>query len=487
MNIKTFNTDLIKLFEEWSQEKIISINRLPLSGSNRQYFRIISKTKKAIGVFNIEKKENIAFISFTKHFFNKGLNVPEIYSENLDKNIYLLKDLGDKILLDIIIEKRKETKSVSEIKNIYKNVINDLIKFQILAGKDLDYSKTYPVKKFNKQSMLWDLNYFKYYFLKTNNIVFNEKILEEDFNTLTENLEKNDNNYFMYRDFQSRNIMISEKELYYIDYQGGRKGGLQYDLASLLFQAKADLPQDLRDELLLHYIKEAKKHINIDEKEFVDFYYLFVYLRLMQVLGAYGYRGLYEKKPHFIESIKFAVKNLEWLYNNHKPKIILPELFNVFEQIIENKEKNISKKTSTKLIVNINSFSYKKEIPKDTSINGGGFVFDCRALPNPGRYKKYFNFSGKDKIVQDFFIDYPEMKKFLNNIYQIIDQSVDKYIERDFTSLMVNFGCTGGQHRSVYSAEHLAEHLKKKYNISVKLKHIEKNNWGKYNIEKNIN
>jgi len=482
LNIKTFNTDLIELFEEWAKEKIISIKRLPLSGSNRQYFRIISNTKNAIGVFNNKRNENIAFISFTKHFFNKGLNVPEIYSENLDKNIYLIKDLGDKILLDVIEEKRTEKDFQSKIKKIYKNVINDLIKFQIVAGKDIDYSKTYPVKEFNKQAMLWDLNYFKYYFLKTNNIIFNEQKLEEDFNTLTNHLKKNDNNYFMYRDFQSRNIIIYNEKLYYIDYQGGRKGGLQYDLASLLFQAKADLPQNLRDELLLHYIKEVKKYINIDEKEFVDFYYLFVFLRLMQVLGAYGFRGLYEKKPHFIKSIKYAVKNLEWLYNTHKPKIILPELFNVFEQIIENKEKNINKKSSSKLVVSINSFSYKKEIPKDNSGNGGGFVFDCRALPNPGRYEKYINLSGKDKIVRDFFIDYHEMNEFLNNIYKIVDQSIDNYIERNFTSLMVNFGCTGGQHRSVFCAEHLAGHLKNKYNITVKLKHLEENNWGKYNI-----
>ena len=466
---------LIKLFESKVNEKVDKIVHLPLSGSDRKYFRITSKTISLIGVYNLDKKENIAFLTFTKHFFDKGLNVPEIFAENLDNNIYLLQDLGNTTLFAFLSEEKNKNVFTIDLLESYKKVLKELPKFQILAGKDLDYSVCYPRSSFDKQSMLWDLSYFKYYFLKLAQIPFDEQLLEDDFETFTNFLLKAEGNYFLYRDFQSRNIMLQNEQAYFIDYQGGRKGALQYDLASLLYDAKAAIPQDDRNKLLNYYLNILENYIEVDKKEFIEYYYGYVLIRIMQAMGAYGFRGFYERKEHFLASIPYAIENLSWILDNIEFTVELPTLMKVLRKLPQSKRlKQLeAEKKQIKLTVEVNSFSYKRGIPVDVSENGGGFVFDCRALHNPGRYDEYKQLTGKDKKVIDFLKKEKEADEFLNNILKIIEQSINKYQKRNFKNLMVNFGCTGGQHRSVYCAEKLAEYLRKNFDVNVNLRHRE--------------
>ena len=461
------------LFKKWSGENVNQIHPLPSSGSNRKYFRIKSSKYKALGVYNNNLKENKAFIGFSKHFKKHSLNVPEIYCADLENNIYLIEDFGNTDLFSLI----KKNKYSKDIINIYKKVLTELIKFQLTAGKGIDYDLCYPRKSFDKQSMLWDLNYFKYYFLKLADIPFDEQELENDFHSFIDILLEADNDYFMYRDFQSRNILICENSPCFIDYQGGRKGALQYDVASLLFQVRAEMPNNIKEELLDYYIEQLKNSIELDEKKFKKHYYAFVYLRLMQVMGAYGFRGLYEKKAHFVQSIPFALKNLKWMLKNYPLPEGLPELNSALTELAASNKFEAPENSQNKLRININSFSFKKAPPTDLSGNGGGFVFDCRALPNPGRYEKYKSFTGRDKIIIDYLENEKEVKEFERNVFKVVEQSIENYLERGFTSLMINFGCTGGQHRSVFFAEKLTKHIKSKYNIEVVLKHCEKDNW----------
>ena len=343
---------------------------------------------------------------------------------------------------------------------------------QINSFVNVDFSKGFPRPAFDRQSIQWDLNYFKYYFLKLSGLNFDEQLLEDDFECLTNRLLEVPSDYFMFRDFQSRNIMLDGEERFYIDFQGGRKGPLQYDLASLLFDAKAGLPQEFRLDILDYYKSNIpEKH---QQAEFVSDFWLFAMVRIMQAMGAYGYRGLYEKKEHFIKSIPLALKNLSlvleqvdapsmsYLLSLLKALPMAPAL----QAYLPNKKKN-------NLIVRINSFSFKKGIPVDESSHGGGFIFDCRAIHNPGRYQEYKALTGMDSEVIEFFKTVPEMEQFLSHVYDLVDASVSRYIERDFDSLMVNFGCTGGQHRSVYCAEKLTKHLKDKYDVELILHHIE--------------
>lgn len=465
-----------KLFKKWSGEKIISISPLPESGSSRKYFRITSNNKSAIGVYNTDKRENRALIYLTKHFLKHKLNVPKIYSQDLENSIYLIEDLGDVTLFSLIEQNRNGNLFNGEVIELYKNILEQLPRFQITAAKKINFNNCYPRSKFDSQSIMWDLNYFKYYFLKLAKIDFDEQKLENDFNTLTNFLLSADCNYFLYRDFNSRNIMIKNGKPCFIDYQGGRKGALQYDLASLLFDSKADLPNNLRTEFLEYYLSSVNKIKKINKKDFLKYYYGYVLIRLLQMFGAYGYRGYFEGKAHFLKSIPYAVKNLEWLLKKSKIKstIKTPELFSALEKIIESKELqkfNWKKSPAGKLTVHINSFSYREKIPMDISGNGGGFVFDCRAIPNPGRYEKYKSLNGTDKPVQDFLAVQPEVQLFLNETFDLIDKTVENYIGRGWSDLMVNYGCTGGQHRSIYCAIKLSDHLKKKFDANVILNH----------------
>jgi len=465
---------LNRLFtNHFENEKILSCLQLPVSGSSRRYFKITGSVNKAIGALNNDIRENIAFLEFSKSFLSNGINVPRIYEVSSDKTYYLLEDLGSMTLYDYLTETRKKEDFSANIINIYKKVLTELPKIQITAGKNINYKVCYPRAAFDRQSMIWDLNYFKYYFLKLAKIPFNEQLLENDFMSFTDFLLKADNSFFLYRDFQSRNIMINKEKIGFIDYQGGRKGPLQYDLASLLYDAKADIPHSVRKELYSFYLKELKKYHSVKQSDFELYYPGYILIRILQSMGAYGYRGFYEKKEHFLKSIPFAIDNMKQILNDYPSFEKFPELYNSLKKITESNYLISLGTPKKKLIIDVCSFSYKKGIPEDTSGNGGGFVFDCRAVHNPGRYEPYKRLTGKDPKVKQFLEEKSEMSEFLVPIFSLLDQTIDKYIARGFTHLNVCFGCTGGQHRSVYAAEKTALHLKKKYPVYVNIVHRE--------------
>jgi aminoglycoside/choline kinase family phosphotransferase len=467
---------LTNLYVSWSNEPVSEFTPFPPSGSYREYYRLGGSEKCAIAVYNSDQKENIAFIEFSKRFADLGLPVPRIFAEDLNKNIYLIEDLGDTTLFSYLTEIRDEKEFIGKVIHIYKKVIDILPRFQIEAGKKLNYNVCYPRAQFDKQSMMWDLNYFKYYFLKLGKIPFDEQTLETDFHTLADYLLEADCSYFIYRDFQSRNIMIKDDEPYFIDYQGGRKGALHYDIASLLFDAKADLPHKVRTELLQYYISTVKGFTEIEETEFIQMFFGYVLIRIMQALGAYGFRGFYEKKEHFLKSIPYAIDNLSWLLNTVSFPIKIPSLINALQEVVNSKEythmSNV-RRVSNKLEVSIFSFSYRQSIPQDHSGNGGGFVFDCRAIHNPGRYNQYKMLTGKDETVKKFLLEESDAEKFLSNVFAIVHQTINVYIKRKFEHLMISFGCTGGQHRSVYCSDRMADYLKSIPEIDVKVRHIE--------------
>ena len=301
---------------------------------------------------------------------------------------------------------------------------------------------------------------------------FAENKLEDDFERLADALLKNNSNTFLYRDFQSRNVMIKDDEPYFIDFQGGRKGPFYYDVASFLWQAKANIPDSLRQELLKEYLDALRQYTEINEAEFHSQLRIFVLFRTLQVLGAYGFRGYFEKKPYFIQSVPFALDNLKALLET--PFEEFPYLNNMLNELTHLKQFT-SESEERKLTVKVMSFSYKKGIPNDASGNGGGFVFDCRAINNPGKYDRYKPFTGLDECVIKYLEDDGGITEFLGHAYELVDASVQRYIERGFTNLMVCFGCTGGRHRSVYSAQHMAEHINKKWNVKVELIHREQN------------
>ena len=466
---------LIRLFEKWAGDKVVETELLPQSGSYREYIRIIGEKRTVLGAFNADLKENHAFISFSKHFLSKNLPVPEIYHQDDENGLYLLQDLGKTTLFDYILHLRVGEGFATDLVLIYKKIISQLVRFQVEGGEGLDFSACYPRDSFDKQSMIWDLHYFKYYFLKLAKIPFDEQLLENDFQKFSDYLLDAPREYFLYRDFQSRNIMLVNGEPWFIDYQGGRKGALQYDLASLLYDAKADLPQEVRDELFDHYLQEIQKVQEVDPKAFKSFFQGYVLIRIMQAMGAYGFRGFYERKEHFLKSIPYALKNLETILGRLDLPVELTELTKALNEVVGSEFlQQVGQEEEVKLHVEINSFSYRRGIPLDKSTNGGGFVFDCRAIHNPGRYKEYVEMTGKDQPVIDFFKEKSEMDEFLASVYAIVDMSVDKYIKRKFTNLQVSFGCTGGRHRSVFSAESLAKHLREKFDVNVSLRHIER-------------
>lgn len=472
--IKQLNT----LYNSWCGSDIDDFEELPKSGSARRYFRLKSDKGTAMGVFNTDKKENEAFISFSKSLRQAGVNVPEVYGEDLIYNVYLQEDLGNETLYSLLLRLRKENNSFpQELIDIYRKVLSCLVKLQISGSQHIDFDKCYPRAAFDRQSMSWDLNYFKYYFLKLAHIDFDEQLLENDYNSLIDMLLDAPCDFFLYRDFQSRNIMIRNGEPWFIDYQGGRRGALQYDVASLLYDAKADIPQEIRNELLQHYIttlaEAVSNRVDISTDDFQRLYNTYVLIRIMQAMGAYGYRGFFERKSHFLKSIPFALDNLRYILNNTPALNSLPELHRVLTSLCDNQElRTIG--NATRLKVTVTSFSYKHAIPTDNSGNGGGFVFDCRALPNPGRYPQYKTLTGRDSEVIAFFANVEDkMNHFLSACKTLVGMSVERYMERGFTSLTVNFGCTGGQHRSVFCAETLAKWLSESYDIDVFLKHWE--------------
>lgn len=467
---------LSALFDRWCGEKITSINKMPASGSPREYYRIEGSSSTAIGAINTDLEENQAFIEFSRHFFSMGLAVPEIYLVDLENHAYLQEDLGDLALFDYLFQVRDKGSFPPELVQVYKKVLTELQKFQIPASKDLDYSLCYPRASFDRQSMQWDLSYFKYYFLKLASIPFNEQKLEDDYNTLIEYLLVQDTDYFLYRDFQSRNIMLRDGEPCFIDYQGGRKGALQYDVASLLYDSKADIPPEIREELLEHYIDGLSSYPEVNQEAFRASYYAYVLIRIMQAMGAYGFRGFYEKKTHFLQSIPYALGHIKWILENVTLPIEIPTLQKVLEGLLTApKLKRFRDKEGRKstLTVSISSFSYKHGIPDDPNGHGGGYVFDCRVITNPGRQEQYKSLCGKDKPVSDFLDQQSDAQEFLSALFSLVDMSIDKYEDRSYNHLMVSFGCTGGQHRSVYCAEKLARHLRESQSVRMTLWHRE--------------
>jgi aminoglycoside/choline kinase family phosphotransferase len=464
---------LSDLFQMRFKEDVTSTEMLPPSGSYREYIRLHSFHHRVIGTWNEDEKENNAFVSFSNHLRASGVKVPEIYEYDPKARIYLQEDLGDVTLFSYLSEIRAQRGFTSEISAAYRKVVQVLPVIQITAGKAIDFSFCYPRKAFDRQSMMWDLNYFKYYFLKLAKVSFDEQALEDDYTSFCDYLLKAESDFFMMRDFQSRNILLRNDEPWFIDYQGGRRGALQYDLASLLYDAKADLPQSVREELIEEYLDHLSKIHPVDRKEFKQYFYGYVLIRMMQAMGAYGFRGFYEKKAHFLKSIPFALENLSIVMKKIDIPIQLTELYAVLNSLSQSEVlKNIVAKES-ELTVAITSFSYKKGIPADTSGNGGGYVFDCRALPNPGRLVEYQKLTGKDPKVISYLESYSEVDAFLSAVFSLADQSVTGYLDRKFTHLSVQFGCTGGQHRSVYCAERLAAHLKNNFSVKVILKHRE--------------
>ncbi|NQT77586.1 MAG: phosphotransferase [Bacteroidetes bacterium] len=464
---------IAELFKRWLGKKAENVQPIAASGSPRKYFRLTSGNLTVLGAYNPDFKENAAFLSFSKHFHSIGLPVPEILAEDTGKGIYLLSDLGDNTLFGLLTARDNRDHITEDLYTQLAEAVKILPHFQLNGGHGLDYSLCYPRDTFDRQSMMWDLNYFKYYILKTSGITFDEELLEEDFQHFTDFLLQADHEYFMYRDFQSRNVMLKDGQLFFIDYQGGRKGALQYDLASFLYQVKAHLPEATKNSLVNEYLNALEGIVNVEREVFMKYYYPFVYLRLFQVLGAYGFRGLFEKRPHFTDSLEPAMSSLAELLKTHPMHAGLTELKSVLKKLTHSSKYLPVHKKKSALTVTIRSFAYKNGIPEDPGGNGGGFVFDCRALPNPGRLEEYKAFTGRDKEVKEYLERQREVDFFLHNVFEICDAAVGNYIDREFKHLSINFGCTGGQHRSVYCADKLAEHLQKKYVIHINLQHRE--------------
>jgi aminoglycoside/choline kinase family phosphotransferase len=391
----------------------------------------------------------------------------------LDAGAYLEEDFGDTSLFEFLSKSRNGENIAPAAGEAYRKVVAVLPRFQIEAGRDLDYSVCYPRRSFDRQSIAWDLNYFKYYFLRLAGIPFNEQALEDDFDALTNFLLSADHDYFLYRDFQSRNIMLRDNQPFFLDYQGGRKGALQYDIASLLYDAKADLPPELRQQLLDLYIQRLGDFIKIEREDFLRYFYAYVYVRILQALGAYGFRGFYERKAHFLQSVPYALKNLRWLLHNVKLPIALPTLMEAFNSMLASEKLQGLASEADHLTVRIFSFSFHRGLPKDESGHGGGFVFDGRSLPNPGREERFKALSGKDAPVMEYLNQQESVHQFLASVFSLVDASVNEYQRRGFKSLMVSFGCTGGQHRSVYLAEQLAKRLRGRDGVDVALRHRE--------------
>ena len=468
---------LKRLFERHFHSPVERVQPLQgqLGGSGRKIIRLSNEKRSAVGILYGVPEENIAFLEFSRHFRRHGLPVPEIYAEDLSQGAYLEEDLGGVTLFEFLSDHRDGAAIAPEAVAAYRKVVAVLPRFQVEAGRDLNYRVCYPRASFDRQSITWDLNYFKYYFLRLAGIPFNEQALEDDFSSLTDFLLNASRDYFLYRDFQSRNIMLRDSQPFFLDYQGGRKGALQYDIASLLYDAKADLPPDLRQQLLDHYLDSLAGFIDLDRAAFMQFYYAYVYVRIMQALGAYGFRGFYERKEHFLQSVPYALKNLRWLLHNVELPIALPALMQAFKNIVASEKLQGLTSTSQpeKLTVRIFSFSFHRGLPQDDTGNGGGFVFDGRSLPNPGREECFKALTGKDAPVIDYLNQQESVREFLANASSLVDASINTYQRRGFKHLMVSFGCTGGQHRSVYLAEQLAEHLRTGDGVEVVVRHRE--------------
>lgn len=462
-----------QLFETWAGEPCISKIQLTANGSNRLYYRLEGATKKCIAAYNANVRENEAFFHFAEQLRQRGIDVPEVYAVSADRTTYLQQDLGNTTLYTYIASRKTNGVDVTDaMLTLYKQAIDRLIELQQRCG-DVDFGPAYPRPAFDQQAIQWDLNYFKYYFLRLFHIPFDEQALETDFHIFTDYLLDGETETFIHRDYQSRNIMLDGDRLYLIDFQGARKGAPQYDLASLLYSSKSDIPDDMRHQLLDYYLQQKygdQASTSAEAKGFKEKFFGYVLIRMMQAMGAYGYRGIIEKKEHFVKSIPFAVRNLRTIIETVQLPIEIPTLRSVWNAIVQMPDYSQS---DDKLLVSVFSFSYRTGIPFDKSGNGGGYVFDCRALPNPGLYDEYRPLNGRDQAVIDFFEQHPETEAYLSSVRDIVGQSVKSYIQKGYTRLMVNFGCTGGRHRSVYCAEQTARYIRDNFDCRVSLHHLE--------------
>ena len=473
---------ILTSLQSWQPNVPMSLETLRQAGSNRQYFRVLLKDKTYILTNNPGNiPENNAFIAFTKHFHAKGIHVPSIEYVEPDQSFYVQSDLGDISLFDIM---QKEGFS-ERVKGLFKKTCDALAQLQVNGGEGLDYANCIATRSFDKQAIYSDLLYFLYYFVRALDLPYDKNLLLNDFDLLSSYLTQEEHHFFMHRDCQSRNVMIKDGEAYFIDYQGGMQGALQYDIASLLWQARAQMPYEWREELVSYYFDQVNSlmHGKMNKSEFLNNYDGFVLIRMLQTLGAYGFRGLFERKQHFIASIPFALKNLKWFLENKGLPLRLPALKKVLDAIVADdvllKFETITASPESKLKIKVNSFSYRKGIPTDEFGNGGGFVFDCRGILNPGRIEEYKTLTGRDKPVQEFLIHKTDMPSFLQHVYGLVGISVEDYLKRGFEGLTISFGCTGGQHRSVFAADSLTAFLKEKYKVNVEVCHIEQEakNW----------
>jgi aminoglycoside/choline kinase family phosphotransferase len=473
--------EIQRLFSSFSNDPVTSIDKLPQAGSDRHYFRIHTVERNYIATYGSNTKENETFIYFSEQFAKQQLATPHVYQVSDDKCCYIQEDFGSLCLLD----KLEDQGFTPVVYELYQQSLSRLALLQVKAHEVIDYNKCLTNAVFGRQAIMADLLYFKYYFLDALGKPYDKQKLIDDFEALSNYLSHTEYKYFMFRDFQSRNIMVSkDNDVHFIDYQGGMNGAPQYDVASLLWQAKANLPDDWKRYLLNDYMDAFEKvtEKSMDRDLFQNQYNGYVLIRLLQVLGAYGFRGLFERKAHFLTSIPLALHNLKSFTGNQSIAIAVPEFKKVLnycisDEIIE-RFTPVQATEETPLVVTINSFSFiKTGYPKDETVNGGGFVFDMRGILNPGRFNEYKHLSGLDKPVKDFLEQQTKMPEFLNSVYSIVDISMEDYIKRGFESLMINFGCTGGQHRSVYAAEAVARHLKNKFKVKIQLNHNNKENW----------
>ena len=449
---------------------------IPLSGSgsNRRYFRMSASGKTCMGVLGTDVSENEAFLTICGHWKSKGIAVPELIAVSQDSMAYLQEDLGDVLLSDMVAAANKDggVEQGSDLAGLLCRTMACLPKIQFEGAEGFDFSVCYPQPSFDRRMVMFDLNYFKYCFLKPSGVEFNEVHLQDDFEKLADDLLQDDSCTFLYRDFNARNVMIRDGKPYFIDFQGGRRGPVYYDVASFVWQARAGYPDWLKDRMIESYIAALSEYVPVVREEFDRKLRLFVLFRLLQVLGAYGFRGLVEHKAQFVVSIPPAIGSLKSLLADAYDEYTY--LKKVLEEMTHLPKFASDAGNDGRLEVKVYSFSYKKGIPQDMSGNGGGYVFDCRSIHNPGRYQPYKKLTGRDEPVIRFLEEDGEIAGFLDHVYGVVDPHVETFRSRGFTSLMVSFGCTGGQHRSVYCAEHLARHLAEKYpDIRVRLIHRE--------------
>ena len=461
--------ELLRLYREYCGHDAETVTCLGPSGSHRRYYRLTSDGRSVIGTTGTDADEDRAFITEARHFRSKGINVPEILSVSPDGMCYLQEDLGDSVLFDLVAPGREAGKYSVEEEELLCKAIAGLPGIQFKGAQGLDFDVCYPEMEFSGRMVDFDLNYFKYCFLKTSGVEFNESRLQDDFDRLREDLLRSSSDTFMYRDFQARNVMVRDGEPWYIDFQGGRRGPIYYDVASFIWQARSRFPADLKKKLIDAYLEALKPYRDISLETFMEKLRLFVLFRTLQVLGTYGFRGRFEKKAHFLRSIPFALENLRELLS--EPFESYPYLTKVLTEL--SRERQGESKAEGPLEVTVISFSYRKGVPEDTSGNGGGYVFDCRGMHNPGRYEQYAHSTGRDADVRRFLEDRGEVFAFMDSIYELLDPHVKRYLSRSFEHLQVCFGCTGGQHRSVYCAEAAARHIKDTFGIKVHLIHRE--------------